>query len=86
MPDKNRFRRRRQLLRERGLCERCGVEAAQPGLHIGKECAAEMRIKKIVRPTVFYRCEKIGRLERNLAIFEEAARACRRKLDDLRAG
>ncbi len=86
MSDKNRFKKRRALLRSRGLCERCGAEPALAGCHIGKLCAAEMRVKKIVSPSRIIRCEKIARLERNLAIFEEAAKTCRDKIGQLKAG
>lgn len=86
MSDKNRFKRRRELFRARGLCERCGRERARPGHVTCKKCVAEIGVKKMVRPALRLKCERIGRVERNLALFREAVRAAELELDRLRAG
>jgi hypothetical protein len=86
MSDTKRFRRRRQLLQARGLCTRCGQEKAIPGMSYGEMCATEMRTKKILRPAAVFRCEKIARLERNLAFCREAEKTIVEQLSRLRVG
>lgn len=86
MDPKNRFKRIREQRKARGFCERCGHEKARPGGRICILCETEIRTKKIVAPSRRIRCEKIGRLERNLAIVREADRTISAKLAALRAG
>lgn len=86
MNDKKRFSKRRRLLAVRGLCQRCGTEKAMPGKTYGILCATEIRTKKIVAPKRIYVCEKIARLERNLAFCHEAENAISSELAKLRAG
>lgn len=86
MSDKTRFKRRRELLRKRGLCVRCGQEKARPGRSIGEKCEQEIKVKRLVAPARRVVCEKIARLERNLVFAQEAERAILGKLAELKTG
>ena len=81
----SRFRRRRALLRQRGLCVRCGRHPAAPGHVKCKKCALEIVAKKIVAPGLRLWCEKIGRLERDRAILAEAQKLLESELERMRA-
>lgn len=84
MSDKNRFKKRRAVLRARGLCTRCGVNPAAAGHSKCKKCALEIGIKKMVAPARRLVCEKIGRLERNRALIVEALGAVDLALAELK--
>jgi len=85
MSDKTRFKKRRQLLAARGLCRRCGHGKAEPGHTTCKKCVTEILTKRLLRPAQRLRCEKIGRLERKLALFREAEKETEGELQRLRS-
>jgi hypothetical protein len=82
---KNRFQCRRESLKNRGLCTRCGDEKALPGRSIGILCEAELRLKNRVAPSAKRKAEKIGRLERNLQFCVEAAKAITAQITAIRS-
>jgi hypothetical protein len=83
MSDPKRFRRRRQLLRARGICIQCADRKAVPGRSKCEECANIIGIKKLVAPARRIVCEKRARLERNLIIIRAAEQAVLEKLSVL---
>lgn len=83
MNTRDRFKIRRALLRNRGLCERCGCEKAISGRRYGILCASEKRLKKLVALPRRIICEKIARLERNKTFCIEALSAIEAELRKL---
>lgn len=64
----NRFAKRRELLRLRHVCTRCGTEAAKPGCRLCPTCLSVLAAKRAVTadPATRERRERRARRQRQL--------------------